>query len=767
MATILVVDDHPTNRKVITTLLGYQGHRLLEAADGEQALSLARAERPDLIIADVIMPSMDGYEFVRQLRAGPVGGATPVIFYTALAQEERAQILARACGVNHLLGKPSNPKNILHVVGEVLGSTPPPVVPAVPEEFDRDHLRLVADELARRVRQLEEEIDQRKLAEAALCAERDLSDSIINGLPGVFYLYDETGKFLRWNQNFETVAGYSANEIERLHPFDYFAGPDKQLLAERIAEVFRAGKAHMEADFVTKRGERIPYYFTGVRAEISGRPCLIGMGIDITDRRLAEDAARANETRFRRLFEQASDGIFVISADNRFLEANSRAVEMVGYTRDELLRMGVANILVPRERPRLDVEPALMMAGQPHLAEWEHLRKDGSTFVAEISAGKLTEGSYLAIVRDLTDRKRAAEALREGEERLRLALDAAHMGTFDWDVPQNRISWSRWHEELWGFTPGEFAGTYEAFAQRVHPDDLPGIDAEVAHCIAAREPFDREFRIVWPDGSVHWIVGRGEFTFGADGRPLRMRGVVVETTARKRAEEELAASRDRLGVLSRQLLEVQETERRHLARELHDEIGQVLTLIKIKASVASRHVTGEGRAGLDELANVVETSIQQVRNLSLDLRPSILDDFGLEAALEWYVDRQSRGTQVAVCLDSDLGAARFPPEIETAGFRVVQEAVTNALRHAHARHVRVEARRGEGELQLTVRDDGMGFDVEAARGRAARGGSVGLLGMQERAELLGGRLSVTSVPDGGCEIRARFPLSGHPTTPGG
>jgi PAS domain S-box-containing protein len=133
----------------------------------------------------------------------------------------------------------------------------------------------------------------------------------------------------------------------------------------------------------------------------------------------------------------------------------------------------------------------------------------------------------------------ATALLTESEERLRLALDAAHMGTFDWDVALDRITWSRGHEEMYGFAPGTFGGTYEAFAGRVHRDDLPAVNAEVLRCMEAHEAFEREFRVVWPDGSVHWVLGRGEFLFDAEGRAVRMRGVSQEITARKAAEASL------------------------------------------------------------------------------------------------------------------------------------------------------------------------------------------------------------------------------------
>lgn len=157
------------------------------------------------------------------------------------------------------------------------------------------------------------------------------------------------------------------------------------------------------------------------------------------------------------------------------------------------------------------------------------------------------------LVKDLADmaweisgRMRAEAALRENEERLRLSLDAAHLGTFDWDVPGDRIAWSHWHETLWGFAPGEFPGTYEGFTRRLHPDDVSRLNAELARCRADREPYRCEFRVVWPDGSVHWIAGTGQFVYDDGGRAVRMRGAVMEITDRKRAEEQISSQLNEL-----------------------------------------------------------------------------------------------------------------------------------------------------------------------------------------------------------------------------
>ena len=223
-----------------------------------------------------------------------------------------------------------------------------------------------------------------------------------------------------------------------------------------------------------------------------------------------------------------------------------------------------------------------------------------------------------------------------------------------------------------------------------------------------------------------------------------------EISARQQAEEALHT-------LSRQVLEAQENERRRLARELHDEIGQALTALKFNLHAAQRQPETLA-ARLDDSLAIVNRTLQQVRNLSLDLRPSMLDDFGLTAALNWYMERQAERVGFSAHIAIDQIPNNLSPAIATTCFRVVQEAVTNTVRHAQARDIWVELHRRDRQLTLKVRDNGQGFDVNAAQERATRGLSMGLPGMHERVRLVGGQLTITSAPQCGTEIIVELPL---------
>jgi len=234
--------------------------------------------------------------------------------------------------------------------------------------------------------------------------------------------------------------------------------------------------------------------------------------------------------------------------------------------------------------------------------------------------------------------------------------------------------------------------------------------------------------------------------------------VLRDISERRRTELELERAVQHLRALSRELMQVQENERRHLARELHDELGHVLTALSPNLQVIKRSCCPPELERVEESIALLDGAIQQVRNLSLDLRPAMLDDLGLASTLRWYAERHARRAGIEVEFTARTDGAELPAELTNACFRVAQEALTNVVRHSGARHVRMELDQCEQRLRLIVSDDGIGFDLQDARRRASHGESAGLAGMQERVELLGGRLEIETGAGRGTTVRVELPV---------
>jgi len=226
----------------------------------------------------------------------------------------------------------------------------------------------------------------------------------------------------------------------------------------------------------------------------------------------------------------------------------------------------------------------------------------------------------------------------------------------------------------------------------------------------------------------------------------------------ERHETERERAKNRLQALSSRLVEAQESERRHIARELHDQVGQALTVAQMNLQAAVQSAHGHDQSSrLMECLDVIDNVLNLVHDLSLNLRPSMLDDLGLEPALRWFTERQASLADLRYEVRTGTLDKKLDPIIKTECFRVAQEALTNVVRHAKASVVKVELRNEDGLLHLRVRDDGVGFDVNSVRERAVRGASLGLLSMEERSALAGGGLEFKSAPEQGTEVHAWFP----------
>ncbi len=270
--------------------------------------------------------------------------------------------------------------------------------------------------------------------------------------------------------------------------------------------------------------------------------------------------------------------------------------------------------------------------------------------------------------------------------------------------------------------------------------------------------------------SAEEVVARARLTepFGYLLKPFSERelGTTVAMALYKHhADTRLLNTTRQLKALSRRVLEVQEQERRRVAVELHDELGQSLTAIKINLQLSAR-LKGQPLVDLNqENIRIVEDALQQVRRLATTLRPSMLDDLGLAAALQWVLEQSASRSGFTARFRHARAPTRLAPDIETACFRIVQEALTNIARHAQARQVDISLERVEEQLVLCITDDGCGFNLEEMQVRALAGTSTGVLGMQERATLIGGQLTIQSTPGAGSVVQLTCPWRNHEESP--
>lgn len=345
------------------------------------------------------------------------------------------------------------------------------------------------------------------------------------------------------------------------------------------------------------------------------------------------------------------------------------------------------------------------------------------------------------------------ERLMESERRLHLALEGGNIGVWDWDLRSNEIFLDPHLKRMLGYEPWEVRDHMDDWGFRVHPEDRASVSEQVEkHLSAPESRFEVLHRKQHKDGSIRWMLARGTTLLDRYGAPYRMVGTDTDVTEAHQAEKQIRESQRQLQRLSERLVEVQEEERANLARELHDEVGQSLTGMKLTLGNAARL---DGTALREELTlaqSELSRLMGRVREMSLDLRPSVLDDLGLQAALEWHAERVEVQTGVRVNLE--MGAlGRLPGAVEINAFRIVQEALTNVARHAACDCAQVCLHRSAGALTLKVADEGRGF----APGQVAEA-TGGLSGMRERCRLLGGELTIDAAPGQGVRLHACFPL---------
>jgi len=747
------------------------------------------------------------------------------------------------------------------------------------------------------------DITERKKAEELVRQSERRFRTLAETTPSAIVVYNFGDGRIRYvNSAMQEIFGYSQSELlsitiwDLIHPESIAtvtARRDARLKGETVAP-------RIELKLITKNGETRWVDQSTAPIEFEGNAAMICTAFDITERKRAEEALRLSEERYRLIVENQTEFIVKWRPDGTRTFVNDSYCRYFGLTETECIDASFFPLIAPEFRDEIEFRTKQLTPNAPEYTE-EHLSvaRDGMRWQQWTNRGifdrdgKLVE--LLSTGRDITERKSAEEALQESEsrgrrlnERFSLAVESARIGVWDLDLLNNELTWDHQMNSLYRIETSGFSGAYDAWSERVHPDDLSRVEHEVQEAIRGVKAFDTDFRIVWPNGEERNIKAFARVVRDEQGKPIRMTGInyditdrkraerslreseaqyraLVENTPdiiarfdcdsrylfvnsavsqvsgrtldgfvgkkpsevgfsedqaafregvirrvftsrkpfeteftfegpkglsifewrvypefdaagniqsvlsinrditeRKRAEEEVQQSRELLRALSAHLQSIREEERTMIAREIHDELGQALTGLKMDLSSLQKSLRKTGELDLSRLTEktttmgqLIDSTIQTVRKIATDLRPGILDDLGLVAAIEWQSQDFQKRTGIKCNFTPDMDDLDLNAERSTTLFRILQETLTNVARHSEATEVIVTLDRDDNDLALEIRDNGKGISQTEISGCR----SLGLLGMRERAQRLGGDLKISGAPGEGTIVTARIPLT--------
>jgi PAS domain S-box-containing protein len=547
-AKIVLVDDNADMRDYVRRLLS-ANYQVIAVADGQQALQAIVQDKPDLVLTDVMMPNLDGFGLLNALRENPETASIPVIMLSARAGEE-SRVEGLEAGADDYLIKPFSARELLARVGGALA-----FAKARGEAAD------VLRESEQRMRQL------------------------TSLMPAAVYSCDEEGRITFFNRRAAEIWGREPNLNDGSEKYSgsfRLLGPDGSQIPHSqgpMAMAVKTGKPVRNEEAIIERadGSRIilkvnidPLFDSDGRLRGA-----INVFEDVTDLKQAEQASR----RLAGIVESSDDAIISKDLNGIITSWNQAATQLFGYTAEEVIGKPIT-LLIPPERR--DEEPSILgrIKRGERIDHYETIRrrKDGSLVDVSLTVSPIRDvkGNIVGaskIGRDITRRKRVEVALRESEQRLRLATQTGKLGVWDWDIVTNHVSWSDSLYAIHGVRPDEFDGTMVGFAALVYPEDQGRVSESIQRALDNDAPYELEFRAVRPDGAVVWL-----FTNAAvlrdGGQPVRMLGATMDITERKRTEEALRQSEEKL---------------RGQAQELEQQLimsGRLVSLGEVTASMA-------------------------------------------------------------------------------------------------------------------------------------------------------------------------------------
>ncbi len=500
------------------------------------------------------------------------------------------------------------------------------------------------------------------------------------------------------------------------------------------------------------------------------------------ERARAEERLSESEARFRSIFHDAAIPMEVFKPDGRFTQVNRAFCELLGYSQAELLATTCDAITYPGDRLRVREPLQNLKDGtlRGFRAEKRYIRKDGLVVWVDLSVSVVRGADdrplyFIGQVQDVSSRKQAEASLRKSENMLALAIEAGQLGIWNWDQAARTLVWSERCNEMAGL-PRDLEISYETAVGTIHPEDRERVQAEAQVALAEKVDLEMEYRTQWPDGSVRWLQTRGRAFYDEIGEMVRITGIIQDVTERRESEDALRRFNTQLESLvdertdvikmtmrelqrefaerrrlEEEILDIGERAQTRIGQDLHDDLGQQLVGMTILMGLLLSHLSAESHPRAKEAARLqafLTEIINTTRNLAKSLYPVELERGGLILSLQELAIRTELLAGVTCRVNADE-SFQFEKAVEIHLYRIVQESISNALKHGMARNIVIGGSVRNGVSTLTVTDDGSGF-VRPEEGQWA---GIGLHLFQYRARLIGAQLTVTRGDNGGCQVR--------------
>ncbi|MCM4161715.1 PAS domain S-box protein [Antarcticibacterium flavum] len=585
---------------------------------------------------------------------------------------------------------------------------------------------------------------------------------------------DATGNIEYVNPAFENLTEYSLEEVMGKNPGKFLQGPETN---PQHVQAFRDGMKKQvpfsqEILNYTKSGEKfwLSISINPIFDPSGNLEKFIAIEKNITGRKELEELREFERQDKETLINSTSDPIWSVKNDYTLVAANKAFLERMKKITGIRFKKG-DNILSPAVFNNEVIEYwkknySRALQGEQFLLDTQEQKIKGGekeyfeTTFNPIFVNNKVEG-VACFARNITEAKRNKEAIIDSNRKLQTAQEIAKLGYWEYNLEKQKLFWSPEVYRIWDMQDDDIEITMSQYIAAIHPSNRPGLDKFHTAAKQGKKHLDAQYRILLRNGKVRWIRETGILIKKYGNGDGFYEGTIQDITSQKEYENNILNINEKLRRLTSHLQNVQEQERINISREIHDELGQQLTGIKLDASWLKGHINiecPEMEDRMNRLIDNIDTTIENVRRIATTLRPGVLDDLGLEAAVEWLCSQFQEQTGIKCELKTSTSSPAYSDAINTAVYRIFQEALTNVARHAQATEVKTILKEEDNNLELLVIDNGKGISNVNGKNQ----GSLGITGMKERAWILDGKFSIKRRKEGGTIMSLTIPLKNLP-----